>query len=97
MVWVATDKLTIATAVEAKTSLMVALDSGEDLELDAHAVSEVDVAGLQLLLATRREAEARGRTFSLPESLRSKALVQALALAGMTEALGAPRLEMSHG
>jgi ABC-type transporter Mla MlaB component len=39
---------------------MVALESGESLELDARGVSEVDVAGLQVLLAAKREAEARG-------------------------------------
>jgi ABC-type transporter Mla MlaB component len=97
MVLVVTDKLTVATVVEAKTRLMVALESGESLELDARGVSEVDVAGLQVLLAAKREAETRGHTLSLPASSCSEPLVQALALAGLTDALNQQSPEIGHG
>ena len=83
MVLVVSDKLTVATVIQAKTRLMVALESGENLELDACGGSEVDVAGLQVLLAAKREAETRGHTFSLPVSSCSEPLAQALALAGL--------------
>ena len=97
MVLVVSDKLTVATVIQAKTRLMVALESGENLELDARGVSEVDVAGLQVLLAAKREAEARGNTLSLPASSCSEPLVQALALAGLTDALNQQRPEIAHG
>jgi anti-anti-sigma regulatory factor len=97
MVWVFSDKLTIATVVQEKTSLMLALESGEKLELDARGVSEVDVAGLQVLLATKREAETRGHTFLLPATTCSEPLAQALALAGLTDALNQQRPEIGHG
>src|SRR5664279_5111930 len=97
MVLVIADELTIATIVNAKTRLMVALENGEDLEVDARGVSEVDVAGLQVLLAAKREAETRGHTFSLPVSSRSEPLAQALALAGLTDALNDQSPETSHG
>ena len=97
MVLVIADELTVATIVQAKSRLMVALESGEDLELDARGVSEVDVAGLQVLLAAKREAEARGHPFSLPASSCSEPLVQALALAGLTDALNQQSPEISHG
>jgi anti-sigma B factor antagonist len=97
MVLVVSDKLTVATVVQAKARLMVALESGESLELDARGVSEVDVAGLQVLLAAKREAATRGHTFSLPVSSRSEPLVQALALAGLTDALNEQSPEIGHG
>ena len=97
MVLVIADELTVATIVQAKSRLMVALESGEDLELDARGVSEVDVAGLQVLLASKREAEARGHTFSLPATLCSEALVKALAMSGLTDVLIERRPEISHG
>jgi len=97
MVFIVPEKLIVATVVQAKTSLMVALESGENLELDACGVSEVDVAGLQVLLAAKREAETRGHTFSLPASACSEPLVQALALAGLTDALNQQSPEIAHG
>ncbi|GAA0229544.1 STAS domain-containing protein [Cryptosporangium japonicum] len=48
------DELTIVTAAETRERLMPYLQAGTGLELDLSAVSDVDTAGLQLLLAARR-------------------------------------------
>jgi anti-anti-sigma regulatory factor len=52
--------LTIVQVVEFRKALLAALEAGGDLELDAGALQETDVAGLQLLEATHRSAVARG-------------------------------------
>jgi anti-sigma B factor antagonist len=48
--------LTIQTAAETKATIMAALDDGGDLDLDLSELTELDTAGLQLLLLARREA-----------------------------------------
>ena len=99
MVLLVSEELTISTVVEEKARLLAALELGEDLQVDGRGVREVDVAGLQLLLAAKHEAEARGRTFSLPTAMCSEALTQALALAALADALIAqgPATEAQHG
>ncbi|WP_035858199.1 STAS domain-containing protein [Cryptosporangium arvum] len=49
------DELTIVTAAETRERLVPYRKAGTGLELDLSAVSDVDTAGLQLLLAARRE------------------------------------------
>jgi anti-anti-sigma regulatory factor len=75
-------ELTIAGAAELKALLLSALDGEGPLELDARAVAEVDVAGLQLLCAASRSARGRGRSVGLAPGPRSPALTQAVATAG---------------
>ncbi len=53
-------ELTIHTAAEQKQTLMSLLEAGEPVELDASGVTELDTAGLQLLLLLKREALAVG-------------------------------------
>jgi len=74
-------ELTVTHAIELKALLLEALKSGEAVELDAHGVCEVDLAGLQLLCAMARSAGARGLTLKLPVVARSEALARALRLA----------------
>ena len=50
-------ELTISTAAEHKQRLLSALDGEAGLRLDLSAVSELDTAGLQVLLLVQREAE----------------------------------------
>jgi anti-anti-sigma regulatory factor len=52
-------ELTLANAASVKSAMLEALESGEPLELDASEVTDVDVAGLQLLCALHLEAAAR--------------------------------------
>ena len=61
------DELTIVTAAETRERLMPYLVGGADLELDLSAVSDIDTAGLQLLLMARQEAERRGVTVTLTD------------------------------
>jgi ABC-type transporter Mla MlaB component len=99
MVLVVSDELTISTIVEEKARLMAALERGEDIDVDARKVREVDVAGLQVLLAVKREVEFRGKTFSLPATMCSEHLARSLVLAGLDDALIAKDLgrEANHG
>jgi len=53
-------ELTIYTAAEQWSPLLAALEDGGDLRIGLAAVTEVDTAGLQILLAVRREAERLG-------------------------------------
>jgi anti-sigma B factor antagonist len=59
-------ELTIYRAAELKATLLAAL-SGSDgaLEIDLAGVTEIDSAGVQLLLAARRSAQAAQREFAL--------------------------------
>jgi len=59
-------ELTVFTAHALKAQLMQALaDAGPALQLELSGVSEVDGAGVQLLLATLREARQRGAALDL--------------------------------
>jgi anti-anti-sigma factor len=52
-------ELTIITAAEHKERLLHELQGGTGLRVDLSDVSEIDTAGLQVLLLARREAERR--------------------------------------
>jgi len=82
-------ELTIQTAVEEKGALLGFLDqtAGEhaDLELDLADVTELDTAGVQLLLMAKREARAQGRRLSL--SRPSHCVVEVLRIAHLTTEL----------
>lgn len=58
-------ELTIYRAAELKPLLLGALPGTGPIELDLAKVSEVDTAGLQLLMLLRREALAQGRPLQL--------------------------------
>lgn len=72
-------ELTIYRAAELKAELLAAA------ELDLAAVTEIDTAGVQLLLLARREAQALGRSWAIAG--RSSAVVDALALLGLSDQL----------
>lgn len=50
-------ELTIYCAHELRSLLLTALDMNQDVCVDLTEVSDIDTAGLQLLLITRRELE----------------------------------------
>ena len=60
-----TEDLTIYHAFEQKTMLLDALDSADLLELDLSQVSEIDSAGLQLLILLKKEAQRAGKRFAI--------------------------------
>lgn len=78
-------ELTIYAAAEAKAPLLAPLlaplaDCGE-LVIDLAGVSEIDSAGLQLLLLVRREAVAAGRPLAFADA--SPAVAELVALYGL--------------
>lgn len=74
-------ELTIAHAAELR-DLLSASAGREDVTLDAHAVIEVDVAGLQVLCAARRTALAMNRRLVLAEGRVSREFRMAIETAG---------------
>jgi len=80
-------ELTIQTAADRRGALLAMADGGSDLDLDLSAVTELDTAGLQLLLLARREAELSGHRLTV--SGASQAVRDVLAIAQLTSLLGA--------
>lgn len=75
-------ELTIYAAAEAKAPLLAPLAECGELVIDLAGVSEIDSAGLQLLLLARREAEAAGRPLRFADA--SPAVAELVALYGLT-------------
>lgn len=80
------NELTIFTAFDQKGSLLNFLDSGDELEIDLSQVTEMDTAGLQLLILIKREAAKSGK--SLRFAMHSKVVMEILELANLTTAFG---------
>lgn len=55
-------EMTIYTALALKDELLAPLAQCETAELDLSGVSEIDSAGLQLLIMAKNEAQARGKS-----------------------------------
>lgn len=60
-----TQDLTIYQAGELKETLMRSVDSHPALELDLSQVSQIDTAGIQLLMLAKRECQKHGKTLSI--------------------------------
>jgi len=58
-------ELTVYAAHALKERLLIALSLSDDLTIDLSGISEVDGAGLQLLMATKREVHQRGGALKL--------------------------------
>ena len=80
-----TGDLTINTAADAKVRLLDGLAAGEALEVDTQQVSEVDLAGLQVLLAAFKNAAESGILVCFPKPSRGPAVSVALRLLGLSE------------
>lgn len=78
--------LTVFAAAEVKERLLNALELTPSLILDASEVSEVDGAGIQLLMAARLEAQQRGGSLTLQNT--SAQLQEAIDLIDMRIELG---------
>lgn len=59
------EDMTIYHAVAQKRQFLTALKATGHLELDLHGVTELDTAGLQLLMLLKREAGQLGKTLSM--------------------------------
>jgi anti-anti-sigma factor len=72
-------ELTIHTAADRRAALLAMIEVEGELELDLSGVTELDTAGLQLLLLARREAIQLGGRLTV--SGASRAVVDVLAIA----------------
>ena len=80
-----TGELTIAAAADARALLLEALLGGGDLELDTIRVTDVDAAGLQVILAAFKSAIVAKTAVRFPSEARGAAVaagLEALGLAG---------------
>ena len=81
-------EMTIATAAELLRGLATPMVRSEEVEVDLAGVIEIDAAGLQLLLATKREAVAKNKTLRFVE--HSQAVLDVLDLCDLAGYFGDP-------
>jgi ABC-type transporter Mla MlaB component len=81
-------ELTLSHVAEIRTMLLPALRSGEALEIDAQQVTDVDIAGLQLLCSLHRGSIQQGTTVTFSGQLRGTVLQQAEEKAGFSRHVG---------
>jgi anti-sigma B factor antagonist len=82
-------ELTVERAVELKEALVVRLSEQARLEIDLSKVTELDTAGVQLLLLAKQTAEALGKELLLVE--HSPAVREVFALLSLANHFDAPR------
>ena len=87
-------ELSIFTAAELRQQLLDALGSEMDVEVDLSAVSEMDSAGMQLMVAAKREASVRNK--SIRFTGHSPAVFDILELCDLSGHLGDPLLIQSR-
>lgn len=84
-------EITIYRAAEIRQTLLAALeDSAQGLDIDLAAVTEIDSAGVQLLMAAKRAAQAAGHPLSM--SNHSAAVVDVLEVFNLAAFFGDPLL-----
>lgn len=81
-------ELTIHNAVQIRDELLVQLGKGKEIEINLQHVSELDTAGVQLLLMVKREAVKLGKTLHFVQ--HSKAALEVLDLLNIVPVLGDP-------
>jgi anti-anti-sigma factor len=83
-----TGEMTIYQAMEMKGELLPCLDCGAEVEIDLSEVSEMDIAGFQLLLLAKREAANAGKSLRLVA--HSPVTLEVLDLLNMASYFGDP-------
>lgn len=78
-------ELTIYTVTEIKADLAEAMERADDIEVDLAGVSEIDTAGLQLMLIAKRNA---GKTVRFIN--HSSSVLRLVDLANLGSVLGDP-------
>ena len=87
-------EMTIFTAAAQKAELLDFLQSGKELEINLGKVTELDTAGLQLLILAKREAAKSARTLRFV--MHSKVVRDILELANLTTGFG-DQVVLAHG
>ncbi len=82
------DEMTIYTALEQKNELLPHLKADQQLQLDLSGVSEIDSAGMQLLIHMKQKAKELNNDFSLVH--HSQAVVEVIGLFNLTSFFGDP-------
>lgn len=81
-------EMTIYTALDQKTAFSKCLQNSKELQIDLSGVSEIDSAGLQLLLFVKQEANERDIKLSLIH--HSQAVVEVFELLNLGNHFGDP-------
>lgn|SRR3990167_5267842 len=81
-------ELTIYTAADNKARFLEALSVQDHLELDLSQVTEMDSAGLQLLLMAKKEAGRRNIELSFGQP--SQVVMEVLDLCNLSSTFGSP-------
>ncbi len=81
-------EITLNHVAEIREVLLPALHSHEDVTLDAQAVTEIDVAGLQLLCSLHRGAANQKNAVSFLGGLRGRPIEEAEQRAGFSRHIG---------
>lgn len=76
-------EFTIFTVAEIRTKLLDALNGGEQVEVDLSGVTEMDTAGLQIILSARLEASKHRKQLSFAGS--SRAVADVMTIYGLAE------------
>jgi anti-anti-sigma factor len=82
------DEMTIYTALEQKNELSQYLEPDSELQINLSSVTEIDGAGLQILLFIKQEAEKLNFKFSLIQ--HSQAVVEVFELLNLSSHFGDP-------
>ncbi len=83
-------EMSIFTALTVRQQLLDAFEQAGDIEIDLASVSEMDSAGMQLLIAAKREAALHARTLRFTG--HSRAVFDFLELYDVAGQLGDPVL-----
>lgn len=83
-------ELSIYTVAALRSQLLDALDAAPEVDVDLSEVSEMDSAGMQLMVAAKREAALRHKTLRF--SGHSPAVFDVLELCKLSGHLGDPLL-----
>jgi anti-anti-sigma factor len=81
-------EMTIFTAAETKERLLAPLSGCQQMDVDLSQVSELDSAGLQLMILAKREATAMGKDIRFAG--HSPAVLDVLELCGLAGYFGDP-------
>lgn len=88
-------EFTIFTAADCKKRLLDALkEAGDEIEIDLSEVTEIDSAGLQLMVLAKIEGNLRGKTVRFAG--HSAAVLDLLDLCDLSGFFGDPLLISSH-
>ena len=82
------DEMTIYTALEQKKELSQHLKADHELQIDLSEVSEIDSAGLQILLFLKQEASTKNILLTLAH--HSQSVIEVFELLNLTAHFGDP-------